>query len=79
MIHRRIVGNNRLEPILRIPPTYVLRGDQKLFPRQRPAAFPRVSSGVNRMMFSASAAERWLGKSIEVRFGFSLVGNLRKS
>lgn len=64
---------------LSLPAAYVVRGYQRLFPRERAAEFPRVSSWVNRMMLRACAAERWLDKSIGTPFGLSLVGILQKS
>jgi len=63
---------------LSLPAAFVLRGYQKLFPKDRPAEFPRVSPLVNRLMLGACATERWLGKPFGMPMGLSLVGILKK-
>lgn len=61
-----------------LPPAMIVRGYQRLVPRNRPAKFPRVPSWINRVLLSVATMERQCMKKIKIPFGLSLVGVLEK-
>lgn len=62
-----------------LAPAIVVRGFQRLFPRDRPSAFPRVSPLVNNALLQLAGMERWcLRSKLPVPFGLSLVGVLKR-
>lgn len=61
-----------------LPAAVAVRGWARLFPREQPAEFPRVSRAVNGALKLAAAAERrWLWR-LNVPAGLSLVGVLTR-
>jgi SAM-dependent methyltransferase len=61
-----------------LPAAVVVRGWSRLFPREAPAEFPRVSPAMNGALKMAAAVERrWLTK-VNVPAGLSLVGVLTR-
>ena len=61
-----------------LPPALVVRGYQRLFPRERSAEFPRVRPWLNQTLLGLAGMERWCMKKGAVRFGLSLAGVLGK-
>ena len=60
------------------PAAVAVRGWEKLFPRERSAEFPRVSSMVNRGLLTAAGVERWWLNRLPSVCGLSLFAVLRK-
>ena len=61
-----------------LPAALVVRGYEKLFPRDKKPEFPRVSPIVNRTLRSMAKLERGWMRAIGMPAGLSLVGVLRK-
>jgi len=61
-----------------LPAAMAIRTCEKVFPRNRDAEFPRVSSFTNNMLLSFAAAERAMMKCCPVPCGLSVVGVLTK-
>lgn len=61
-----------------LPPAILVRGYQRVFPRDRAAEFPRVQPWMNQMLLGVAGMERWVLNHAVVPFGLSLVGVLSK-
>ncbi|MDP6446517.1 MAG: class I SAM-dependent methyltransferase [Pirellulaceae bacterium] len=62
-----------------LPPAVAVRGYQRVFPKDRPPEFPRVSPLMNQTLLTLAGMERWcLSKRMPVPFGLSLAGVLTK-
>ena len=61
-----------------LPPAILVRGYQRVFPKDRAADFPRVNPLLNRTLLGLAGMERWCMQTAAVPFGLSLAGVLKK-